>query len=455
MRDASSHEKRILPFFPREEQPQWQKRRDRTFLYPGYDDAIENAVARPFEQEVRVTYKGTLDPRLEALIKDVDGTGRSLTEFAKEGFDSGQDDGVTHFIVDMTNSPENASKATKATPRFIKVDADKVPGWVGGRDAATGDRRAQELRIVEDSVLRIGFQECAVKRVRHYENAVWRLYAKNADGEWAIEDEGVNELGKVPHVPYYVRRTGFLTGKPAFWRLAETNLCHWQSSSDHRNYLTFIRGTTLKGTGFKKKELEHLTMGPWRMFVVPSGGDVNFMEHKGAAFNSSFQDLEMLKQEMRHLSVQPLLEQMSGDPKATGQGIAEAKAQALIVSWIRNLEMALLQCFELAAEWLGVKLPADFKVNIFDEFTIALKGQGDLVELREDYDRTVITPTTYLKERQKRGLYGVDLDPEREWQDARNLNAGMGEDTDDDDEVEDVGKGEVEVEEEEVEDAAV
>jgi hypothetical protein len=194
-------------------------------------------------------------------------------------------------------------------------------------------------------------------------------------------------------------------------------------------------------------------MGPWRMFVVPSGGDVNFMEHKGAAFNSSFQDLEMLKQEMRHLSVQPLLEQMSGDPKATGQGIAEAKAQALIVSWIRNLEVALLHCFELAAEWLGVKLPAEFKVNIFDEFTIALKGQGDLTELREDYDRTVITPTTYLKERQKRGLYGVELNPEQEWQDARNLNAGMGEDTDDDDD-EEVGKGEVEVEEE-LEDAAV
>ena len=67
-----------------------------------------------------------------------------------------------------------------------------------------------------------------------------------------------------------------------------------------------------------------------------------------------------------------------------------------------------------AAEWIGVELPEDFKVDIWSDFAVSLQGSADLDVLLKATAQGVLSPETWLKEAQRRAVVAEDIDASQE-----------------------------------------
>jgi len=271
------------------------------------------------------------------------------------------------------------------------------------------------IRIAETQVEPDGeWGEKIVNYVRVIEPNYWRLYKNEENDEYNVVEEGINSLGKVPLVTGYSNMTGFLTAEPPLMDLAETNLAHFQSDSDQRSILHMGRTATLFAKGFNEDESNKIALGPHQIISTNNPeADVKFVEVAGNAIKAGREDLQDLKEEMVMLGLQPFYRR-SGTQTATGQGIDESRANCDIQAWVMSLEDLLYRAYVVAAEWISLDLPDDFKINVFNDFSIwvmAMQHVGELVKIRQAGE---ISRKTFLQEVKRRGLLSETVDIEEE-----------------------------------------
>src|SRR6478735_8941924 len=110
-----------LPKEPREEHQAYINRLNRSFLYNAYKNTISRLTAKPFTQPV--TVKNEPDS-FGPMIADMDLSGRDLTSFGREMFNTACIYGYTTCLVDYPQVPESATLADelyglKARPIFV------------------------------------------------------------------------------------------------------------------------------------------------------------------------------------------------------------------------------------------------------------------------------------------------------------------------------------------------
>lgn len=417
MRDAGQT---FLPLHSKEETPQWNYRRDRSFLFPAYDQALKNLAAKPFQKPT--TVDESLPESMWPIVEDVDLNGRDATTFAHEVFEAGWDYGLTHILVDYpaTGGGQTHEDETRGEirPRFVHYRAPALFAWntsqtVGGR-TVLNEVRFKETRTERDGEY-AEKERAYIRRIFRPTDGngfVWELYGET-DGQWVLEDTGPYTLPEIALVTFYVQRTGFLTAMPPMFGLADLNVQHWQVASDYGNIL-HVNMVPQMATSLTAEQLHTVTMGPNRVTCL---GDteawIKFIEHSGASLNAGREELDRIEGRMKLLAQEPYLTAAPGT--ATGRAIDESKSQATIYRSVRALENALEECFRFAGQWMKTELPDDFAVDVYSDFVASLGG-GDSAEITTDWQAGLITHATALKEKQRRGVYtdSMDVDLEAE-----------------------------------------
>lgn len=428
-----------LPKENLEELKQYAARVNRSDLYPGLSQGLDDAIARPFAKPVEIQ---NLPAELEALTQDIDGDGSDLTQFLAHFLRAAVKHGLAHAWVDYTKAtPANGSTVTRADemaanprPWWRIIEAPRLLNWKS-MTLPSGKRVLSEATIHE---VRDGQEFVRILRLDSYELHVNEAYKPPRHGagedlearyypwqhdrrqDWKLAESGPygpegGFKNGLPIVTLYTGYRGFMQAKPPFLALAETNLTHWQSSSDQRNIVHVARVPILFARGIKSEELKGSGIGAGSVMSASNpGADLRYVEHSGAAVAVGQEDLDRLERRMEQLGVRPHVERMQG-ATATGVAINADGADTDVQAWAQAGDTAAVQCFEKSAEWMGKPdLAKDVKVKIFKDYQVAYKTSQDLTVLQADVDKGRIRHETYLQALVRRDVLPADLDIEAE-----------------------------------------
>lgn len=411
--------KRRQKWLPREQGEDvadYERRLNRTFLYPGLVKSMQELIAKPFAKPVSVD-EGLPSP-LDRIAKNVDRQGSDITQFARGIFKDLLKRGITHILVDM---PEEAAKnsldAEKRDVRayFVHVKATDLIGWSpkmeDGRKFVTSVRIEEKFTEVDANGA-----EKTTHQIRKWTIDTWEIWQKG-ERDWTKVRSGLNELLEVPLVSIQADADAeFMEGRSPLSETADLNLAHWQSCSDQRNILRFARAAILWRSGVTSEERDTpVSIGPGASHASTSTeADMKFVEHTGASIKSGAEDLRDLEEKMASLALEPVT-QKSGDPTATGKAIDEGRANSLIHQWIRAVETGIESAYALAAKWEEVEIPETWGgVTIFGDFGLTIRASEDIAHLREARKDRDITRKTYLTELKRRALFADTFDIDAE-----------------------------------------
>lgn len=406
-----------LPKEAKETSTSYSARLNRSFLLNGYKDALSKSTSRPFSKPVTITGEDSLPELLKPAITDIDLQGSNPTTFASELFWEAQHRGAVHILVDFPKLAPGATlrdqQVVGARPYMRLISLRDMLGWKT-ETAPNGKEELTEIRFLEYYESTDGrYGATNIYRIRVIRKDAFEIYELTADGEnWALNEElsGIHSLGQIPIVTCYLNSTGLMTAEPVFMDLGWLNLAHWQSNSDQRNILRFARVGLYYAKGFTEKEASNIVIGPNQVISSQAeNSDFKVVEYTGNSIEAGTKDLKDLEEQMQLLGMRPLLER-TGNITATAVANDAGNSQNLIQHWIRIIENALVQAFQLGAKWVKQELPEDFKIDIFNDFGVSSRVTSDidaLIKARRDKE---ISRETFLRELKRRGLISETID---------------------------------------------
>jgi len=276
-----------------------------------------------------------------------------------------------------------------------------------------------QLRIYTKTMVDVGlFGEMVVHQIKVYErddadNVSWEIWSREEEqDEYVVTDGGNITLDYIPFEPFYTNRKGFLVGEPALQALAEKNLEHFQSSSDQRNILHFVRSAILFRKGFKEDEIKkRVAIGPSRMHSTTSDkADMKYVEHSGKGIDAGQKDIEHIEEQMQLLGLEPLMRSQPGTRTATEKALEFAEESSDMKSWVRVLEDVLDRALVITADWLNESYES--KVDINDQFSML--QEGDVVQLITLWKERGLTSESLLEALKTRGYFDDSFDVKEE-----------------------------------------
>lgn len=438
-------ERTWLPSETKEESAAYRARLERSELFPGFTDALNECVSQPFSKPVQVV---GLPSELEPLLSDVDGDGSDLTQFSKAFLRSAIKYGLALCFVDYTATRQDARVLTrqdearmKPRPFWRLVERPDVLGWrtITMPDGALGfsEIRVHEIRTVPDGAY--GERKVEYVRVVRLDSVeTWRNDAYQPPKAWDAKDRDARfydvlenrptrwtlvdtqpfgpEGGfkSLPVVVLYSSCKGFMRAKPALIDLADTNLTHYRKKSDYDNLAHFAGVPILFQQGFDSEQSGGLAIGAGSIISTTSpDARLSYVEHSGAALQVLREDLDATERRMEQLGVRPHIERAAG-ASATAAYLNATGAATDVQAWAQATDAALERLFRVSADWMGLGTAADATdVQTFKDFAAPF-NDSQLNALKGDVDAGLITRATYLRERKRRGGYGDDLDVEAE-----------------------------------------
>ncbi|KVD71801.1 hypothetical protein WI89_00845 [Burkholderia ubonensis] len=408
-----------LPKFPQEEADAYKARLASSFLYNGLAYTIESMSGLPFSEPMK--QNDDIPTSIRDMLPDVDLEGRNLHVFAHDVFEAGLSYGLSYILVDYPTT-EGAQtqadvQAMNARPFMVHIRPHQVLGWKAER--INGVMKLTEVRIWEIIEEQNGLlSSLPVTRVKVWRPDEWEVWEpdldtanEKKDATWRITSSGTNTLGKIPLVPFYAKRTGFMVARPPMLDIAHLNVEHWQSSSDQRNILHTARVPILAIIG--GEDGKDLAIGAASAVRLPMNSDMKYVETAGHAIAAGRQDLIDIEDRMRSLGAKMLQEgAKNGRMTATDASIANQKEQSILGNMAQNLEDAIDQALQLMADWIGE--PSGGSVTVYQDF-----GVNEVVGTTEQTLTTaattgLISQRTWYDEMKRRGTISPDLTYEAE-----------------------------------------
>lgn len=407
----------------KERLPQWQGEPDEAYrtrlsiatLFPAFARTVDVLTGKPFSKPV--TLSDDVPARVREWADDVDLQGRDLHAFAAHICGHAVGYGWAGILVDVQQADGVRTVADERArglrPYFVDVHARNLLGWRSAR--INGVETLTQLRVLECVVEPDGpFGEKAVEQVRvlypdHWE--VWREdETRPEDDQWFLYAEGPITLGRIPFVPIYGERHGFMQGRPPLLELAHLNVEHWQSKSDQQTILHIARVPILFGKGLADTPI---MVGVGQAVVADEQhADLKYVEHSGAAIEAGRVSLLDLEDRMRQVGAELLV------IKPARQTVAQTMADnepgmCALQRIVQDLEHGLDSALGLMAEWVG-EAPAG-NVQIFQDFGVSSLADGSMDLLREMNVDGTLSDETLFHEAQRRGF----IRPETVWEDEK------------------------------------
>lgn len=418
-----------------EKQDSYDRRRKRAPFNPSFKNAVDKNASMPFRQEIVI--KGDDGNEQLAKIKDnVDGRGNDLSSWTKNALRNAIKQGVVYALVDFPAFGKNETRLDEikkgARPTFRLIPRENLFAW-SATDGSNGQKELTHIRFYETRITPVG-EYGQVENI--YIHAWWpdrweiwkgtinsrknktktnKVIFESIMSGFELEELGNNpklkkesfgehDFKTIPLFPWYTKYLDFMEAESALMELARVNVDHFNGASDQENVLKIVRVPQFVMTGLSATEVKYsYDFSTTNALKLRSKeAKVSFAEHSGKGIDAGRQDLVDKENLMAQLGGAPRAQKSDGDVTATKERITEGDRKSDLNDWVSDGEVFLTRLYRAAFAIYGIKLPADFSVNIFNEFEL-FRGKGeDLKTLLQLYELGGIDTETILEEIKRR-----------------------------------------------------
>lgn len=406
-----------LPQHDRESNAAYDERLNRTVLINTTEQTLGGWVGRPFAKPMQVN--ADVPSELVDLLPDVDRQGNDLDVFCRNWFRDGLAKGFSHVLVDfpalMGDGPRTLADDRSAglRPYLVHVPPENIIS--AHCEVMDGVEVLTHVRVHEQQIVRDGFDEAVIDRIRVYEPGLVELYEKRGTKgreDWVVVESYNYDLPYIPLVTFYAQREGFMLSKPPLLDLVNMNIAHWQSQSDQTAVLTVARFPMLASSGMMDDD--EVVVGPnqWLATRDPAGR-VYYVEHSGKAINSGRLDLLDLEEKMAKYGAE-FLTKKPGRQTATARSLDSAEAVSPLQDMTHRFVDSVNLAMQYAADWMG--LDNGGTVDLNTDFGLSGSDGGALTALSSARQSRDISREAYLRELQRYNVldrsFDVDVDGE-------------------------------------------
>lgn len=411
-------EKAYLPQWPNEDSGCYKNRTATATLFPAFSRTCEVLTSKPFSKPI--TFGDDVPGQIKEWSENIDLQGHNLDGFAAAVTFHAISYGMCGILVDFPQTRGRLKtradeKAAGVRPYFVHIHAQNILGWRAER--IEGVLTLTQLRFLEQVEEPDGaFGDKLIEQVRVLSPGKWEVWRQSeeidANGQkvWKLHADGRTTLKKIPYVPIYGKRTGFMQGVSPLIELAYMNVEHWQSKSDQQTILHVARVPILFG---KLLGDGPITVGASSAITADDeNADLKYVEHTGHAIEAGRRELLDLEDRMRQTGAELLVIKPAN--RTVVQTVADNEAGMCALQRIASdVEDALDAAFQLLAEW--VRLPSGGHVSIFSDFGVASLVEASMELLRDmNVDGTFSDESLY-REAQRRGIVSPDV----HWEDEK------------------------------------
>ena len=397
----------FLPLEPRED-------------YDAYLSRVNRAVFSPYTQRLVRAATGLIlrkpitvigDPYwTDVFVKDVDGCGSDLDEYARRLLICALTYGHSNTLVDFPAPTGARSLAEERNqnrrPYWIEVDPANIHGWRLDREVNYG--KLIQVRIAEQAVVPEGdFGEKVFDQIRVIEPGQYKIFRKkettkdmytqdesfagNFDSpanekDYELIESGEFSLGEIPLVTVYAGKTDTMTSKPPLLDIAYLNLAHFQRQADLIHSLHVASQPLLVMEGWDDQTKDMAISVNYAMATQP-GNKIYYVEPAASAFEAQAAEIQELQLQMATLGISTLSQQKFVAESADARRLDRVDTNSMLSMVSLDLEQKMQKAFNLSADYLGLEPP---EVKISRDFDIdRLIGQ-DITALTSLFDQNVI-----------------------------------------------------------------
>ena len=344
-----------------------------------------------------ITLEGGNEQWNEEFYKDVDRQGTDLQEFARKMLRVAIGYGHCGLLVDYPKADGIRTladeRAARLMPYFNTIEPWEIIGWKHDPKEAGG--RVTQVRIREIVSEAVGeFGEKAVEQIRVLEPGKYRVYRKGrADAKWELKEEGKTSLDRIPLTVTYSEKQAVMMSRPPLLDVAHINLAHYRLQSQHLNALQ-VAGfplLVLKGWDDQAPELQ---VDVSKALAMPTDGDVSYVEPANGAFDAYQTELEQLETQMSNLGIAILAQQKNVAEAAKKAALDRADTNSMLANISQDLQDALQEAVDMAAEYAGQPAPT---VGLSRDFDVARMDSGEVSGVVQLFSAGIIDQQTALE----------------------------------------------------------
>tara|TARA_R110000765_G_scaffold308455_1_gene402155 strand:+ start:665 stop:2188 length:1524 start_codon:yes stop_codon:yes gene_type:complete len=329
-----------------------------------------------------------IQPKLEYIIDNADGTGCGLREVAQKTTAAVISDGRYGILVDMPSSPVSESgervqltraqnESVKFLPKWIQYDPDKIIYF----RSSGGSCGIDEIRLIEiKSVQKNEFDWEDKEYIRRliivdgvYHNQLWDDTNKLLSDVTPVANGSL--LNEIPFQFFGADDNSPEYSKLPLYDLANSNLGHFVLDCDNRDNLHFHgQGMTVVSTDMSKDDFDDmnpngLDVGARGMNMLDAAGSVNVIQIEATGAIPS----EMLRDEDRMVMSGAQLVTDNSANETLGAKRIDANASMSALKRISyNISDGFKQLFTWTSLFLGEESTSTYKLNsdfITDDLT--------------------------------------------------------------------------------------
>jgi len=397
----------FLPLEPREDYDAYLSRVNRSVFSPYTQRLVRAATGLILRKPITVLG----DPYwTDVFVKDVDGCGSDLDEYARRLLICALTYGHSNTLVDFPAPTGARSLAEERDqnrrPYWIEVDPANIYGWRLDREVNYG--KLIQVRIAEQAVVPEGnFGEKVFDQIRVIEPGQYKIYRKkettkdmytqdesfagNFDSpadekDYDLVESGEFSLGEIPLVTVYAGKTDTMTSKPPLLDIAYLNLAHFQRQADLIHSLHVASQPLLVMEGWDDQTKDMAISVNYAMATQP-GNKVYYVEPAASAFEAQAAEIQELQLQMATLGISTLSQQKFVAESADARRLDRVDTNSMLSMVSLDLEQKMQKAFNLSADYLGLEPP---EIKISRDFDIdRLIGQ-DITALTSLFDQQVI-----------------------------------------------------------------
>ena len=397
----------FLPLEPREDYDAYLSRVNRSVFSPYTQRLVRAATGLILRKPITVIG----DPYwTDVFVKDVDGCGSDLDEYARRNLICALTYGHSNTLVDFP-APRGArslaeERLQNRRPYWIEIDPSNIYGWRLDREVNYG--KLIQVRIAEKAVVPDGdFGEKVYEQIRVIEPGKYRIYRKrettkdmyteddafagNFDSpadekDYELVESGEFSLGEIPLVTVYAGKTDTMTSKPPLLDIAYLNLAHFQRQADLIHSLHVATQPLLVMEGWDDQTKDTAISVNYAMATQP-GNKIYYVEPAASAFEAQSAEIQELQSQMATLGISTLSQQKFVAESADARRLDRVDTNSMLSMVSLDLEQKMQKAFNLSADYLGLEPP---EVKISRDFDIERLIGQDITALTSLFDQQVI-----------------------------------------------------------------
>jgi hypothetical protein len=397
----------FLPLEPREDYDAYLSRVNRSVFSPYTQRLVRAATGLILRKPITVIG----DPYwTDVFVKDVDGCGSDLDEYARRNLICALTYGHSNTLVDFP-APRGArslaeERLQNRRPYWIEIDPSNIYGWRLDREVNYG--KLIQVRIAEKAVVPDGdFGEKVYEQIRVIEPGKYRIYRKrettkdmyteddafagNFDSpadekDYELVESGEFSLGEIPLVTVYAGKTDTMTSKPPLLDIAYLNLAHFQRQADLIHSLHVASQPLLVMEGWDDQTKDTAISVNYAMATQP-GNKIYYVEPAASAFEAQSAEIQELQSQMATLGISTLSQQKFVAESADARRLDRVDTNSMLSMVSLDLEQKMQKAFNLSADYLGLEPP---EVKISRDFDIERLIGQDITALTSLFDQQVI-----------------------------------------------------------------